>query len=266
MSPPSRPLPARERPPLPVTSNQPLRDAMAAARLDIEGVAAELGVDPKTVQRWLAGRTPRPRHRWALASLLHAQDEALWPGASASLTGAAARPYGADAEVSRVFASQADAEDEIRLLASNASEIDLRILRGLGLIALNGSLLRPAVVAARQVRLRVLLLDPDTEAAKRRADEIGEPLEVFTAGSHLVQARLRELDQRPGVDLEIRTYQEMPVWRTIRIDETILVSSFDQEWEGRESPMLMPTPGGMLHRGFRRGFEVAWQAAQPWSK
>ena len=251
---------------MPATANQRLRSAMAAARLDIEGVAASLGVDPKTVQRWLAGRTPRPRHRWELASLLHAQDETLWPGASASLTGTPTRPYGADAEVSRVFASQADAEDEIRLLASNAGEIDLRILRGLGLIALNGSLLRPAILAAGQVRVRVLLLDPDAEAAKRRAEEIGEPLEVFTAGIHLVQARLEELDRLAGVDLEIRTYQQMPVWRTIRIDQTMLVSSFDQEWEGRESPMLMPTPGGMLDRGFRRGFEVAWQDAQPWSK
>ncbi|TDD13441.1 XRE family transcriptional regulator, partial [Actinomadura sp. KC06] len=27
------------------------------------GVAARLGVDPKTVHRWVAGRLPYPRHR-----------------------------------------------------------------------------------------------------------------------------------------------------------------------------------------------------------
>lgn len=67
--------------------NDRLRAAMNHARLDIERVASELGVDAKTVQRWLAGRTPRPRHRWALAELLGADDEGLWPGASASLDG-----------------------------------------------------------------------------------------------------------------------------------------------------------------------------------
>jgi len=65
---------------------------MSAARLNIERVASALAVDPKTVQRWLAGRTPRPRHRWALASLLGVDDEAIWPGASASLAGRTAPP------------------------------------------------------------------------------------------------------------------------------------------------------------------------------
>ena len=50
--------------------NDALRHALAEARLREIDVATALGVDPKTVQRWLAGRVPHPRHRWAVADLL----------------------------------------------------------------------------------------------------------------------------------------------------------------------------------------------------
>jgi hypothetical protein len=36
-------------------------------------------VDPKTVRRWLEGRVPYLRHRWALAGLLDADEADLWP-------------------------------------------------------------------------------------------------------------------------------------------------------------------------------------------
>lgn len=175
-------------------------------------------------------------------------------------------PPDASREVRRVFTSQPEAEEEIRALASSATEIDLRILRGLGLIGLTGSLLRPAIVAARQARVRVLLLDPDATAARRRAEEIGEAAEAFSAGIRLVQARLRELAALPAVDLEVRHYRDLPVWRTLRFDDTVMVSSFDSQWEGFQSPIVVPAPGGMLHRGFRRAFEVAWEEGEPWSK
>src|ERR1700694_2478549 len=44
----------------------------------IEEVATNVQVDPKTVQRWLAGRVPHARHRWAVASLLHEDETYLW--------------------------------------------------------------------------------------------------------------------------------------------------------------------------------------------
>ena len=47
----------------------PLARALASVGLDAVDVAARLGVDPKTVQRWFAGRVPYPRHRTALADL-----------------------------------------------------------------------------------------------------------------------------------------------------------------------------------------------------
>src|SRR4051794_7095193 len=60
-------------------ANERLRGALAARALTIDAVATHTGVDPKTVQRWLAGRTPHPRHRWALAALVREDETYLWP-------------------------------------------------------------------------------------------------------------------------------------------------------------------------------------------
>src|SRR5215471_18192246 len=56
-----------------------LRRALFRARLGEEDVAAQLGVDPKTVRRWLEGRLPYPRHRLAVSHLLGADEADLWP-------------------------------------------------------------------------------------------------------------------------------------------------------------------------------------------
>ncbi|MFD7161296.1 helix-turn-helix transcriptional regulator [Kribbella sp. NPDC059898] len=59
---------------------QRFREAMASAGLRIEDVAARIGVDPKTVERWCRGKTlPYPRHRTALAGLLRVPEESIWP-------------------------------------------------------------------------------------------------------------------------------------------------------------------------------------------
>ena len=60
-------------------ANNRLRSAMASAHVDIELIVQKTGVDPKTVKRWLAGRAPHPKYRWALASLLNEREDYLWP-------------------------------------------------------------------------------------------------------------------------------------------------------------------------------------------
>jgi hypothetical protein len=58
---------------------EPLRRALIGARLRDVDVAKSLSVDPKTVQRWLAGRVPQARHRWGVADLLSVHEYDLWP-------------------------------------------------------------------------------------------------------------------------------------------------------------------------------------------
>jgi hypothetical protein len=69
-------LPAPEEAP---HVNELLYRALLEARLTSDDVADQLQVDPKTVRFWLDGRLPYPRHRWALARLLHKDEAEPWP-------------------------------------------------------------------------------------------------------------------------------------------------------------------------------------------
>ena len=51
-------------------ANERLRAAIFSSQFDLDDVAHQLGVDRKTVERWLSGRLPYKRHRYALAALL----------------------------------------------------------------------------------------------------------------------------------------------------------------------------------------------------
>ncbi|MER5220847.1 helix-turn-helix domain-containing protein [Streptomyces flaveus] len=181
-------------------------------------------------------------------------------------TGGAAFDLAAFPEVVRVYATQNSAGEEIQQQAREAEELDVLAVRGLGLIGLNDSLLRaclPREQGGKGLRVRVLLLDPDSDALGQRAAEIGESAESLAGGVRLAEARLREL-LADGCDITAYRYRMLPTWRLIRTDSTMFVSAFDAGWEGHESATykVMETPHGPLFRGFRRMFEALVAGAQ----
>ena len=105
-------------------ANERLRAAMDRRRATIEAISTATEVDPKTVGRWLGGRTPHPRHRWAIAKYLNEDEEFLWPGAqrksadasSASAEIVAAYPYRSDLSHSGWWELIERAERQIDLL------------------------------------------------------------------------------------------------------------------------------------------------------
>lgn len=180
-------------------------------------------------------------------------------------TGGAAFDLAAFPEVVRVYAAQNSAAEEIQQQAREATELDVLAVRGLGLIGLNDSLLRaclPREQGGKGLRVRVALLDPDSDALGRRAAEIGESAESLAGGVRLAEARLRELADVG--DVGVWRYGMLPTWRLIRTDGTMFVGAFDAGWEGHESALykVMETPHGPLFRGFRRMFEAVIDGAQ----
>ncbi|MEV4072254.1 hypothetical protein [Nonomuraea fuscirosea] len=171
------------------------------------------------------------------------------------------------AEIIQTFPSQSTAAQDIRTAARQVTAINVLAVRGLGILGLNDSLLRSELIGEPDVQrtLRVLLLSPDGEAAARRAEEINETPETFSAGIRLAEARLKELGAiAPSLTVEVHRYDTLPIWRLIILDEIQYVSAFGQKWEGHESAVykIAPTPRGALHRGFRRLFEQTLRTAQ----
>lgn len=104
--------------------NERLRAAMLESRHSVTRLAEELSVDPKTIHRWLGGRVPHPRHRFALASALSQEEEYLWPSVNRSTPNSdasvaelvAAYPFRADVDAAHWWSMIIKARQQIDLL------------------------------------------------------------------------------------------------------------------------------------------------------
>ena len=146
---------------------EPLRRALIGARLRDIDVAKTLGVDPKTVQRWLAGRVPHSRHRWSVADLLSLHEYDLWPHL--------ADVPSIDPEVYATYPHRGSvSRDTWRALFGNAqAEIGVLVYSGL-FLAEDVELVRLFAEKARTgVAVRILLGDPTSPHVDQRGNDEG---------------------------------------------------------------------------------------------
>jgi len=181
------------------------------------------------------------------------------------LAPAHAGTFTGQAEIAAVYPTQAEAGRELREHARTAARVDVLAVRGLGLLGLNDSALRgPLTERDAPVRVRVLLLDPDSPAVGVRAAETGESAASFASGIRMSLARLAELEGHPVVRLEAAVYSTLPVWRMLAFDGTLYLSAFTPKAEGARSGMykLAAASDGVLHAGMTRQFEDMWRNAR----
>jgi hypothetical protein len=146
---------------------EPLRRALAGARLRDIDVAKTLGVDPKTVQRWLVGRLPQPRHRWGLADLLSLHEYDLWP----HLAGVPS--IGPEVHATYPHRSSVPREVWHQLYDNAEHQIDILVYSGL-FLAEDVEMIRLLSEKAQVgVSVRILLGDPDSPQVSQRGDEEG---------------------------------------------------------------------------------------------
>ena len=152
--------------------NELLRRFLLQAGLREDDVAAHLGVDPKTVRRWLNGRVPYPHNRAAIADLLGAEESDLWPGASGTLT-ARIRPDELSAVYPHRVGRPARSLDPVLQLGQR--EIGILAYSALFLAEDTGILRLLAEKGRAGVNIRIALGDPESSHAAQRGDEdIGE--------------------------------------------------------------------------------------------
>ena len=149
---------------------------MARRATSVEAVASHASVDPKTVQRWLAGRLPHARHRWAVASLLHEDEGYLWPQIGAP-TQSASR-----AELITLYAHRADVPFDLwwQLFQRSEGQIGILVYAALFLHeqypAINELLVSKCTAGCN---VRILLGDPNCQAVRLRGSDeaFGEGIE-----------------------------------------------------------------------------------------
>jgi transcriptional regulator with XRE-family HTH domain len=156
-------------------ANENLKHALQRAGLTVEEIADIIKVDPKTVQRWAAGRTPYPRHRATIARALDLSEHELWPDAVPRPSADSARREGAvgESEVTGTwaYATGEGAPDPIAFISNADGPIDLLDNgRGIALTdGLLGAIAEPAS-AGRHVRLLTSLPKPRLEPLIRKDD------------------------------------------------------------------------------------------------
>lgn len=237
--------------------NDALRRALADARLRETDVATALGVDPKTVQRWLAGRVPHPRHRWAVADLLHLDERELWP----TLDGTGGHMC-REIKASYPHRSAVPHEAWRQLFASAEREIGILAYAAL-FFAEDVELTRLLADKARAgVLVRLLLADPDSpQVAERGVEErIGGSV---AARIRNAVALFRPVLQAEGV--EVRLHETVLYNSIFRADDEMLINPQVHGIAAAYAPVLhlrQIEPGGMFTT-YTDSFERVWANARP---
>ena len=230
-----------------------LRSALFRAHLSDEDVAAHLGVDPKTVRRWIDGRVPYPRHRWALADLVHATEGDLWP--ELGLVPAASLP----AEIVAVYPHRWAVPREVwRQLFERATR-DINVVAYSGLFLAEDSGLA-AVLAARAragVTIRIALGDPDCAHVTERGSQEGiDDAMAAKIRNALVLYRPLMAEGRARVRLH-RTVLYNSIYRA---DDEMLVNQHAYGVPASDAPVshLRRAADGEMFEAYLDSFERIW--------
>ena len=223
--------------------NESLSRALIRAGLSVEDVAARLGVDTKTVCRWLEGRVPYRRYRWALAALLGVGDLDLWP----ELRGQSIRPD----DVVAVLPRRGDVAAGAWLELLGSAKREIGILEGGGTFLSHG----PSAIdllgdrAAAGVRIRICLPAVSPEASQSAAAS-----GMLTSFAPL----------RGHGTVEIRLHRE-PVYSDLCFtDERMLVGQVAFGVAAERMPVLVleQRQDAGLFAMYREAFEQAWSSSR----
>jgi transcriptional regulator with XRE-family HTH domain len=237
--------------------NEPLRRALLHARLREVDVAARLGVDPKTVRRWLNGRVPYARYRVELADLLGAEEADLWPDAGGPLS---VRPR--PDELGAVYPHRWAIPREVWTQFFESAEHEIGILAYSALfLAEDAGILNILADKARQgVTVRIALGDPDSLSVKARGEEegIGDAMPAKIRNALALYHPLAATE-----NIEIRLHQTVLYNSIYRADGQILVNQHSYGIPAAYSPVfnLLHADDGDVISGYLVSFERIWSVA-----
>lgn len=238
--------------------NEILRRAFTEAGVNENEVASRLGVDMKTVRRWLTGRRPYPRHQAALATMLGVDQATIWrnevpapqssPYSGASLEASYAHRWAVPRDVWRWLFSQAEEEIGVLVYAGLFLAEDVGLLRTL------------AERARANVSVRILLGDPDSpHVARRGADEgVDGAMAARIRNSMVLYRPLGDVD---GV--EIRLHDTVLYASLYRADDDLLVNPHVYGVTASHAPVLhvRQVEYGDMASVYVESFERVWESA-----
>ena len=241
------------------TVNEPLCRALLRARLREDDVAARLGVDPKTVRRWLNGRVPYPHNRAAIAELVGADETELWPDAG-GLLAVRVRPE----ELGTVYPHRWAVPREVwvRLFGSASREIAILADSALFLAEDAGILRILAEKGRTGVNVRIALGDPDGPQVAARGEEEG----IDDAMVANIRNALTLYGPLCAVEnTEIRLHRTVLYNSIYCADDQLLVNQHTYGTPAAQELMfcLRDTDDGEMVALYLESFERVWDGSAP---
>lgn len=236
--------------------NQALREALSNARMSEQALARRIGVDEKTVARWVSSaRTPHPRHRWAACEVLEADEAVLWPDAVRT-----AMKTGPDREVVAVYPYRSACPASLwrKLFTSATSQITLAGYTSYFLWIEQpnlGTALRRK--ASQGCTIRFLVGDPDSPVTRQREQIEATPLTVSTR----IAVTLEQLGRLRGTEgIEARFSDRHIAMSVFAFDDDMIVTPHLSNLMGNDSPALhlrRHQPDGLFDR-FAGHVQALW--------
>jgi lambda repressor-like predicted transcriptional regulator len=239
-------------------ANERLRTALLQGDVSVVELAQHVGVDPKTIERWVGGRVPYRRHRQVVATRLGVSEVYLWPGALAAEQVASA----SESEILTVYPHRWTVPRDTwgQLFDSAESEIGVLVYSGMFLADDAGLLSMFRAKAENGVRVRVLLGDPDSaEVATRGEHEgIGDSLPSKVRNAAVLYRPLLP------AGVQVRQHATILYNSIYRADDQLLVNPHVYGQPAAQSPVLhlRQIAGGNLVTTYLDSFERVWSEAR----
>jgi transcriptional regulator with XRE-family HTH domain len=240
--------------------NDRLRTSLLERGVTPADLATALNVDPKSVERWISGRTPYRRHRYAVAAHLGIDEAYLWPDA---LT----RDQVADAsesEIVTIYPHRWAVPSELWRNFFETAEAEIGVLVYSGLFLSEDAGIRRVLreKADAGTTVRILLGDPASESvAQRGADEgIDDTMAAKIRNALVLYKPLHNID---GIEFRLHT---TVLYNSIyRADDQILVNTHIYNFPAAQAPVLhlRRVAGGSMVSTYMESFERVWDGATP---
>jgi transcriptional regulator with XRE-family HTH domain len=240
--------------------NERLRTAMLERGLTPAGLAETLNVDPKSVERWISGRTPYRRHRYAVAAYFGVDEVYLWPDALSPDQVASA----SENEIINIYPHRWTVPSDLWRHMFDTAEEEIGVLVFSGLFVSEDSGIQRIFrqKAAAGVRVRILLGDPDSQAvAQRGVDEGVDDVSAAKIKNALVLYQpLREIE-----GIEFRLHRTVLYNSIYRADDQLLVNTHIYSFPASQAPVfhLRRVAGGGMVTTYLDSFERVWDDATP---
>ncbi|MGH4020848.1 MAG: helix-turn-helix domain-containing protein [Pseudonocardiaceae bacterium] len=235
--------------------NDRLRSTLRANTYSEETLADELGVDRKTVQRWVTqGRTPHRNTAQRAANLLNVPADWLWPELEQPRSGPnpseviALYPHRFETPKHLWFDLIVGAQQQIDLFANASLFLPEENPEAISIIkhkATNGT------------KVRILMGDPDSPAMELRGRE-ERLFDAIPARIRMALAYYRPLTDVPGIEFHLH---QTSLYNSIfRFDNQMLVNQHVYGTYGYMAPILhlRSVENCDLFDTYARSFELVW--------